>query len=375
MATLQSAVGRFAIRNRLFLNCMERQLMIRVLVVDDSPTLRQLIRSILESDPELQVVGQACNGEEAIALCHRLEPDIITTDICMPKMDGFQATRHIMAKSPRPILVLTSTKSDLELGISSKALEAGALMVVGKPHGLPGEDPKADQLIAQVKAMAGVKVVTRRWRLEKKKPAPLRREPALTPSPGPVRLIAIGASTGGPPALQAILSQLPADLPVAVVQHISPGFVQGLARWLNETTPLRVKVAENGEILQPGTVYLAPDDRHLLVTAGGQARLRASPLVGGHRPSATVLFQSVAQNYGSAAVGVLLTGMGKDGAQGFKALHEAGAHTIAQDEATCVVFGMPKEAIALGAVEEVLPLEQIGARLGALMAVRKEAWS
>jgi two-component system chemotaxis response regulator CheB len=349
--------------------------MIRVLVVDDSPTLRQLIRSILESDPELQVVGQACNGEEAIALCHRLEPDIITTDICMPKMDGFEATRHIMAESPRPIVVLTSTKSDIELGISSKALEAGALMVVGKPHGLPGEDPRADQLIAQVKTMARVKVVTRRWRLEKKTPAPRRSEPALRPPPGPVRLIAIGASTGGPPALQAVLGKLPAGLPVVVVQHISPGFVQGLARWLNETTPLRVKVAESGEALQPGTVYLAPDGRHLLVTAGGHAWLKVSSPVGGHRPSATVLFQSVAQSYGPAAVGVLLTGMGKDGAQGFKALHDAGAHTIAQDEATCVVFGMPKQAIALGAVKEVLPLEQIGARLEALIAAQKETRS
>jgi two-component system chemotaxis response regulator CheB len=349
--------------------------MIRVLIADDSLILRQLIWSILESDPDLRVVGQARNGEEAVALCHKLEPDIVTMDIRMPKMNGFQAIRRIMAESPRPIVVLTSTESDLELGISSKALEAGALMVMGKPHGLPGEDPKADHLIAQVKAMAGVKVVTRRWWLEEKTPALQHTEPALRPSPGPVRLIAIGASTGGPPALQAILSQLPADLPVVVVQHISLGFVQGLARWLNETTPLRVRVAENGKILQPGTVYLAPDDRHLLVTAGGQARLKASPPVGGHRPSATVLFQSVAQSYGSAAVGVLLTGMGKDGAQGLRALRDAGAHTIAQDEATCVIFGMPKEAITLGAVEEVLSLEQIGARLGALMAVQKEARS
>jgi two-component system chemotaxis response regulator CheB len=346
--------------------------MIRVLIADDSLTLRQLIWSILESDPDLQVVGQARNGEEAVALCQKLEPDIVTMDIRMPKMDGFQATRHIMAESPRPILVLTSTESDLELGISSRALEAGALMVVGKPHGLPGEDPKADQLIAQVKAMAGVKVVTRHWRLQKKIPALSQGELALSPSPGPVRLVAIGASTGGPPALQAIFSQLPANLPVVVAQHMSPGFVEGLARWLNETTPLQVKVAGNGETLQPGMVYLAPDDRHLLVTAGGQAQLRASPLVGGHRPSATVLFQSVAQSYGSAAVGVLLTGMGKDGAQGLRALRDAGAHTIVQDEATCVVFGMPKEAIALGAVGEVLPLEQIGARLGALMAVRRK---
>jgi two-component system chemotaxis response regulator CheB len=372
--------------------------MIRVLIVDDSPTLRLLIRAILESDPELQAVGEARNGEEAVALCHKLQPDIITMDVRMPKMDGFQAIRCIMAESPRPIVVLTSTMSDEELRVSFKALEVGALMVVGKPHGLPGEDPEADRLILQVKAMAGVKVVTRRRWLQKETPTPLRGEPVLSeacpeprrrvegpaepprdrlrprPAPGPVRLIAIGASTGGPPALQIILSQLPADLPVpvVVVQHISLGFVEGLARWLNETTPLRVKVADHGEHLRPGTVYLAPDDQHLGVTQNGLVRLSASPPVDRHRPSVTALFESVARNYGAAAVGVLLTGMSDDGAQGLRALHDASSRTIAQDEATCVVFGMPKEAIALGAVEEVLPLEQIGARLGALVAAAPE---
>ena len=345
--------------------------MIRVLIADDSPTLRHLIRAILESDPELQVVGEAHNGEQAVALCHELRPDIITMDVRMPKMNGFQAIQHIMAESPRPILVLTSTSSDIELGISFKAIEAGALMVAGKPCGLPDADPEAARLILQVKAMADVKVVRRRPRVQKKTPAPPGDQPRPGPAPGPpVRLIAIGASTGGPPALQAILSQLPADLsvPVVVVQHMSPGFMKGFARWLAGTTSLRVKLAEHGEPLQPGTVYLGPDHQHLLAAQNGHVWLSDSSPVGGHRPSATVLFESVAQRYGRAAVGVLLTGMGKDGAQGLKALHDAGAHTIVQDEATCVVFGMPKEAIALGAAAEVLPLERIGAGL-ALSAV------
>jgi len=351
--------------------------MIRVLIVDDSPTLRHLIRVILESDPELQVVGEARNSEEAVALTHKLQPDIITMDVRMSEMDGYQAIRRIMAESPRPIVVLTSTKSDRELPINFKALEAGALMVVGKPHGLPDTDPQADQLIAQVKTMAEIKVVRRRWWLLEETAAPRRGELAepqrdesvLRPAPGPVRLITIGASTGGPPALQIIFGQLPPGLPVpiVVVQHISHGFVGGLARWLGDTTPLRIKVAETGEPLRPGTVYLAPDDQHLLVTQGNLALLKTSTPVDGHRPSVTVLFESVARHYGSTAVGVLLTGMGSDGARGLKALHDAGGHTIAQDKATCVVFGMPQQGIALGVAREVLPLEQIGPQLAELV--------
>jgi two-component system chemotaxis response regulator CheB len=354
--------------------------MIRVLIVDDSPTLRKLTRAILESDPALQVVGEARNSEEAVALTHKLQPDIITMDVRMSEMDGYQAIRRIMAESPRPIVVLTSTESDREPPINFKALEAGALMVVGKPHGLPDTDPQADQLIAQVKTMAEIKVVRRRWWLLGEKPASPRGEPVepgqngpvvTTPRAvtGPVRLIAIGASTGGPPALQIIFGQLPPGLPVpiVVVQHISHGFVGGLARWLGDTTPLRIKVAETGEPLRPGTVYLAPDDQHLLVTQGNLALLKTSPPVDGHRPSVTVLFESVAQHYGSTAVGVLLTGMGSDGARGLKALHDAGGRTIAQDKATCVVFGMPQQGIALGVAHEVLPLEQIGPRLAELV--------
>ena len=253
----------------------------------------------------------------------------------------------------------------MELGISFKAIEAGALMVLGKPHGMVDQDPEANQLIAHVKAMADVKVVRRRWRM----PQGVQTKAPGTPDPAPAlrltQIIAIGASTGGPPALHVILSQLPADLPlpVLVVQHISSGFVGGLARWLNETTPLRVKVAEIGEALQAGTAYLAPDGQHLLVTRWGLVGLGDSPPVDGHRPSVTALFESVAQHYGPAAIGVLLTGMGGDGARGLKAMRDAGSQTLVQDEQTSVVFGMPQVAIALGAACEVLPLEQIGLRL------------
>jgi two-component system chemotaxis response regulator CheB len=348
--------------------------MIRVLIVDDSPALRHLTRAILESDPELQVAGEAHNGEEAVALAHKLQPDIITMDLRMLRANGYQAIRRIMAESPRPIVVLSSAQPAREPAVNFEALEAGALMVVDKPYDLPGTDPQAEQLIAQVKAMAEVKVVRRRWWLleeRKAKSAPRSKVvgPTSRPAPGPVRLIAIGASTGGPPALQMIFGQLWAawPVPIVAVQHISRGFVDGLARWLDETTPLRVKVAENGEHLLPGTVYLAPDDQHLLVTRDEMAQLRASPAVDGHRPSVTVLFEAVAEHYGLSAVGVLLTGMGSDGARGLRALHNAGGHTIAQDEATCVVFGMPQRGIALGVAQEVWPLEQIGVRLAELV--------
>jgi two-component system chemotaxis response regulator CheB len=349
--------------------------MIRVLVVDDSPTMRSLIRAILESDPALQVVGEGYNGLDAVRLCHELQPDIITMDIRMPDMNGYEAIHRIMSESPRPIVVLTSTVSDLELQISFKALEAGALMVIGKPHGLPDRDPEAAQLIDQVRAMAGVKVVGRRRAVlpaaQRRTHRPGRPDPT---SPRQARIIAIGASTGGPPALNLILGQLATNIgvPVVIVQHISPGFVDGLARWLDETTPLRVKVGEHREPLRPAMAYLAPDDRHLVIRGHDVITLEDTPPVDGHRPSATALLKSVARTYGQAAVGVLLTGMGRDGATGLRAMCEAGARTIAQDKASCVVFGMPHQAIALDAAREVLALDKIGRRLLEVVPIQPE---
>jgi two-component system chemotaxis response regulator CheB len=293
-------------------------------------------------------------------------------DIRMPDMNGYEAIHRIMSESPRPIVVLTSTTSDLELQISYRALEAGALMVIGKPHGLPDRDPEAAQLIAQVKAMAGVKVVGRRRAL----PAAAQKPPPAQPDPRSVarqvQLIAVGASTGGPPALHAILSHLATVLgaSIAIVQHISPGFVGGLARWLDETTPMCVRVANHGDQIRPATAYLAPDDRHLVIRRKGLITLEDSPPVDGHRPSVTALFESVARTYRQAAVGVLLTGMGTDGALGLKAMCEAGAPTIAQDQASCVVFGMPHQAIVLNAAREVLSVDEIGPRLQELLSVQ-----
>ncbi len=353
------------------------------LVVDDSATVRLLIRSILESDPEMRVIGEARNGREAIALCLRLVPDIVTMDIHMPGMDGFEAIRHIMNESPRPIIVLTGLESSQLLEISFKALALGALTVLAKPRGSSLRDPEALHLLQQAKIMAAVKVIRRPLWLKPKMAGgdePARAGPArgqaLSSGLRLVRrIVAIGVSTGGPPALQVILGSLPADfpLPIVIVQHISPGFVSGLANWLSSTTPLRCNVAEHGEALKPGVAYLAPDDRHLTVSGSGCAWMEASPPVDGHCPSATALFDSIARAYGCAAIGVILTGMGQDGARGLRAMRQAGAHTIAQDEASSVVFGMPKAALELDAAVEQLPLDHIAGRLLSVMEPRREA--
>ena len=344
--------------------------MTRVLIVDDSPTLRYLIRTILTSDPELNVIGEARNGEEAVRTVASLHPDVVTMDIHMPRMGGYEAIRRIMSETPVPIVVLTSTESDIRLGVTYKGVESGALMVFGKPHGLPGDDPEADELINVVKAMADVKVIRRRWKTEVLPEPPGNVHPMRKASLLPqYRIVAVGTSTGGPPALRTVLGELPATfpVPVVVVQHISKGFTGGLARWLNDTIAVRVKLAEAGEPLLAGTAYIAPDGVHLQVTGQGKAALIREHPMDGHRPSVTALFNSVAKQFGRDAVGVLMTGMGRDGADGLYAMRQEGAHTIAQDEASSIVFGMPGEAIAMGGATEVLALDKIGHKIKELI--------
>jgi two-component system chemotaxis response regulator CheB len=348
--------------------------MIRVLIVDDSAVLRQSTRFILESDPELRVIGEAGDGAEAVALAERLRPDVITMDIRMPKMDGLEAIRWIMAEHPAPIVIVTSLDLDRELGVSLQAAKLGAVAVLKRPS--RASDPMhkafAAKLIEQVKLMSAVKVIQRTRAIA---PAELSTE-ADHPAPAPMpvsstRIVAIGSSTGGPAALYRILGALPADwtVPILVVQHISFGFVEGLASWLDKASPLCVKVAQPGERIQSGIVYIAPDDHHLLIDRRCRIVLSQTEPVGGHRPSVTPLFQSVAQTYGPAAMSIILTGMGADGAVGMQALYQTGAITIAQDESSCVVFGMPKEAIALGAVQHIVPLDQIAQKMMELCVV------
>ena len=350
--------------------------MIRVLIVDDMVTIRMALRFILESDPELTVAGEAGSGEEALDFCRKSRPDIVTMDINMPGMGGYEAIRQIMREAPCPIVVITGIESQYLMEVSFKALELGALTVLPTPRGLSPDNSDAISLIHQIKTMAGVKVVRRRGG----EAPPGMRERVSHPSAAPLKetvasqlrkaaqLVAIGLSTGGPPALQVVLNGLPSNfpLPIVIVQHISQGFVFGLGSWLSKTTPFRCKVGEQGETIQAGIVYLAPDNTHLTVKGNGELWLDASEPVSGHRPSASVLFESVARNFGAKAVGLLLTGMGEDGAVGLKSMHQAGAYTIAQDEASSVIFSMPKAAIELNAVEEVLALSQIASRLRSL---------
>jgi two-component system chemotaxis response regulator CheB len=340
--------------------------MIRVLVVDDSPTARALLVEILRSDPDVQVIGEAKDGLEGVELAGRMRPDLVTMDVRMPRLDGFAATKEIMIASPTPIVIVTASFGAREVDLAMQSLRAGALTILRKPPGpeAPGFEEAARKLLSTVKAMAQVKVV-RHWRPS----GPTAR--AATPTPAPRRtglrapLVAIATSTGGPAALHRLLSGLPSDFPapILVVQHNAPGFMNGLVAWLGGGSGLTVKVAEQGEPLRPGTVYLAPDDRHLGVAPAGTALLSAAPPVGGFRPSGTFLFESAARARGSSVVALILTGMGDDGVEGLQAVRQAGGHVIAQDEATSVVWGMPGAAVAAGLADSVLPLDAIALRL------------
>lgn len=339
--------------------------MIRVLVVDDSATVRELLVRIFQSDPEFRVVGVARNGQEAVALTGQLRPDVITMDIRMPHMDGFQATKKIMRQFPTPIVVVSASVEAEDLRIAFNAIRAGALTVVEKPTGPADQafESIRSRLLTTVRLMAGVKVV-RRWATDV-----LRRPQVSLPPRVPGRtetaLVAMAASTGGPGALYQVLRGLPADLPVpvVVVQHIAAGFGQGLVDWLAGSCKVRVATAQHGAPLQAGQVLVAPDHSHLLV--GGDGRVRLRPRAGERDlcPSADLLFASAAEAMGRKTLGVIMTGMGRDGVEGLKQLKAAGGRVVAQDESSCVVFGMPREAIAAGVVDQVVPLEQIAAAI------------
>ena len=364
--------------------------MIRVLIVEDSATSRLLLRHILESDPEIQVVGMAANGLDGVRLALALKPDLITMDIRMPVMDGFEATRRIMEEQATPIVVISSSVEDSELMITFNAIRAGALEVIEKPRGGDHGDFQLirEQLITTVKLMSAVKVIHRYrpsstapqptssrrpevWRLPSVARARLR---ALSAPRRRLSLLAVGASTGVPAALNILLKALPADfpLPIVAVQHMAIGFTAGLVSWLQLECPLPIKQADDGERIRGRCVYFAPDDTHLEVSSRGVLGLSKAPPVSHVRPSATVLFESVARVYGPEAIGVLLTGMGEDGAKGLKEMHDRGSPTLAQDEATSAVYGMPKVAAELGAVDRVLPIGQIGPAIAALVGGGRE---
>lgn len=337
----------------------------RVLVAEDSVTTRRLLVEILRSEPGVEVVGEASNGVEAVEMTRRLKPDVVTMDVHMPLMEGFEATRRIMVEAPTPIVIVTSSLDARAVEVSMHALRAGALTVLAPPAG-PGADDfevQRRRFLDAIESMSQVKVV-RRWP---------ERGVTVRPAPAPVgprpRLVAMAASTGGPAAIAQVLSELPGGfpLPILVVQHIALGFGRGFATWLNTVSSIRVKVAEEGEPLAAQTVYVAPDDRHLGVTDRPAIALSSAPPIVGSRPSATFLFDSVARAFGDSAIAVILTGMGRDGVEGLRAIRAAGGRILAQDEESSVVFGMPGAAVAEGLADATLPLGKVASRLRELV--------
>jgi two-component system chemotaxis response regulator CheB len=352
---------------------------IKVLVAEDSQVTRMLLVQLLNSDPRIQVIGVVNDGQAALDFldANINRPDVVLMDIHMPRMDGFEATRRIMETRPLPVVICTATADPQELAVTFRAIEAGAVACVAKPVGFgPEFEPLLHNLLQTVRLMSEVKVI-RRWSRAGAVPtAPQAIGVTNSRLTAPnIKLIGIGASTGGPPVLQTILSGLPKEFPVPllIVQHIAPGFLPGMVDWLSQTTGLRVHIAAHGVTPLPGQAYVAPDDFHLAADANGRMMLAREAPESGLRPAVSYLFRSLAKTCGATAVGVLLTGMGRDGAAELKLMKEQGALTIAQDRDSSVVHGMPGEAIELGAATQILPADKIAGALIAQVARRRSA--
>lgn len=330
---------------------------IKVLVVEDSSVVKDLLIHILSSDPEITVIAAVSNGEEAIEATQRMRPDVVTMDVNMPGMNGLDATRRIMEICPTPIVIVSGSLVQDEVAATFRALEAGALAFVEKPIGIAHRSysESAKQLQETVKLMSEVKVV-RRWPKRAMPSAGVGAPDEVASPRAAPELVAIGSSTGGPIVLKSILSELRKDFPVPIlmVQHIAPGFTGGFAEWLAQASGFAVEVAAHGQSLLPSHAYIAPDGKHMHVGQGRKVILSDGEPEHGHRPAISHLFRSVAAVAGPNAVGVLLTGMGRDGAQELKLMKDRGAVTIAQDRESSVVHGMPGEAIRLDAATHVL---------------------
>ncbi|NOT57440.1 MAG: chemotaxis-specific protein-glutamate methyltransferase CheB [Deltaproteobacteria bacterium] len=360
--------------------------MIRVLVVEDSLVQRTLLVGLLKADPEISVVGAVTSGAEALAFLARDKPDVVTMDLRMPDMNGLEVTRQIMETTPLPVVIVSEYWDAESADLTFRAMEAGAVAGVSKPSvGRPESEEVARQLIQTVKLMSEVKVI-RRWPRSRRAdnlslvspPSSSSRisptsalvvtPPPPPPQPKDISLVAIGASTGGPPVLRTILAALPRTFPVPIliVQHIARGFTSSLVQWLKtEASPL-VQVAKQGEEMLPGHIYIAPDDFQMGVALNKRIALALDPVEHSLRPSVSYLFRSLVSVYGGNVIAVLLTGMGRDGAQELRLLRDQGAITIAQNKETSVVHGMPGVAIALDAATHIMAPEEIAPLLVSL---------
>lgn len=355
---------------------------IKILVVDDSAFMRRIISDILNEDSEIEVIGTCRNGKDALVKIEELNPDIVTLDVEMPVMDGLTTLEKIMLKGKIPVIMLSSLTSE---GAEStiKALELGAIDFITKPNSIfdMDSDNKKQELIAKIKGATKAKLSNNiRTRVIKKTPTkksvPKKRSRfRVSKHDGSLNnLIAIGTSTGGPRALQAIIPYIHKDIDgsILIVQHMPPGFTKSLADRLNTMSHINVKEAEDGEVIKKGWCYVAPGDQHLKVQQRGNQfyiNLTSDELVSGHRPSVDVLMNSVAEIVSINTYGVILTGMGGDGAKGMYELKKSNGYTIAQNEESCVIYGMPKVAVKLGAIEEILPLEDIAEHLNEKVGV------
>ncbi len=340
--------------------------MIKVLIVDDSKVIQESIAYILNSDPEFEIVGYASNGKEAVELTKKYRPNVITMDWQMPVSNGYEATKEIMETVPTPIVVVTGSIAANDISISFSLMEAGALAVLKKPHGIKHASYEREslELIQTLKLMSEIKLV-RRVGNKNGDIASSRNQQINQESD--YKLISVGASTGGPMALKNFLINLPRNIPVPIliVQHISHGFVRGFVEWLMNVTNYPIHIALDNEYVLPGHVYMAPDDMHMGISANMRIVLSSDEKENGLRPAVSYLFRSCAKNLGDKAIGVLLTGMGSDGARELKILNEMGALTYAQDEKSSVVHGMPGEAIRLGAATNVCSPDKIARSISA----------
>ncbi len=335
--------------------------------MDDSSSVRELFKEMFKREADFEVVGCAEDGESALSMVRELSPDVVTMDVKLPDDDGFSVTRRIMEQCPVPIVIVSAFYSSTDAELGFRLLDTGALAFHDKPgFSSPDFAERMAEIIMTVRLMSEVRVVRRKSRFRREhKDISVKKDVMRIPQSSRIRLVCVGASTGGPQAIKQMLMDLPKEfsVPVVVVQHMSGGFIEGMVNWLKDMTGHDIRIARSGETLKPGVIYFGPEDSHLEVSSNLVVILSDAPPVSGIRPTVSALFASAARNLGPGCVAVLLTGMGRDGADEMLEIRRAGGHTIAQDEDSSIVFGMPGEAVRLGAAEAVLPLGQIGAQI------------